>query len=457
MSSFVTTEPFGEPLTDSRAQRTAILSWTDARGPHEVTLTAPMTLGAADSCNVVVDDRTVSRVHVELSPTDAGLEVRDLASTNGTWCDAFRVTHAVAPADFRLRLGRIEIRVRQPAETVPAPLWTRPHFGRLLGRSPVMRGLFDLLARVAPSPETVIIHGETGTGKELVAEAIHEFSPRRDGPWQVVDCSALAANLLEPHLFGHRRGAFTGADHAHIGAFEAANGGTIFLDEVGELTPEMQRKLLRVLEARTIQRVGENEYRPVDVRVISASWRDLREMVNRREFREDLYFRLAVLPVRVPALRDRTEDIPLLVDHFLERRPNTPRPTRDEMEDLTTRAWVGNVRELKHVAAAAAVLGWREALDGRDDPGRGSRAPADAATDEAASAGERVEPATTMADESWATGGEYSDARDRWIETGERIYIRWLLEKTGGSIMMAAVKAGIDNSYLRKRMKKLGM
>ena len=206
-------------------------------------------------------------------------------------------------------------------------LWPGPQFGRLIGPSVKMRELFARLARIARAPASVLIEGETGTGKELVARAIHDASPRAGRPFVVIDCGALPENLLDAELFGHARGAFTGAVAARAGAFESAEGGTVFLDEIGELPLGVQPKLLRVLESRAVRRLGENDHRPVDVRVLSATHRDLRTMVNSRAFREDLYFRLAVLPVRVPPLRERPGDIIALAQHFLPRESAGSVPT----------------------------------------------------------------------------------------------------------------------------------
>ncbi len=232
---------------------------------------------------------------------------------------------------------------------------------RILGSSPKMQRLLELIRTVAPSDTTVLIYGKSGTGKELVARALHEASPRSSGPWIAVNCAALSENLLESELFGHEKGAFTGAEKRREGRFMQANGGTLFLDEIGEISQLMQVKLLRVLQQREIQRVGGNETLPVDVRLITATNRDLMEEVRRGNFREDLYYRLNVLTLHVPALQERTEDIPLLAQHFLtafsarehkDIKGFTPRA----MDALLKYTWPGNVRELENAIERAVVL-----------------------------------------------------------------------------------------------------
>jgi len=206
-------------------------------------------------------------------------------------------------------------------ETAPVHTGLCSCFPRLVGSSPAMRDLFARLHRLAFSEASVLVQGETGTGKELVARAVHDASPRAGGPFVIVDCGAIPESLLEGELFGHAKGAFTGASGARKGVIEAADGGTLFLDEIGELPLTMQPKLLRVIESRSLRRLGEPAYRPVNVRFISATHRDLRLMVNERGFREDLYFRLSVLPITIPPLRERPADIPTLVEHFLAGTP----------------------------------------------------------------------------------------------------------------------------------------
>jgi transcriptional regulator with PAS, ATPase and Fis domain len=293
-----------------------------------------------------------------------------------------------------------------------------------------MRRLFTQLARIAPSPATVLIQGETGTGKELVARALHEASPRARGPFVILDCGALPESLLEAELFGHTRGAFTGATQARAGAIEAAHGGTLFLDEIGELPLSMQPRVLRALESRLVRRLGETEHRRVDVRFLCATHRDLRAMIDHGTFREDLYFRVAVLPVLVPALRDRRGDILPLLCSFLP--PALARTLPPELADeLTRRAWAGNVRELRNFAECAAALGLREAsLASRHLP-----AP-------------RPEPPLALADEILRR--PLSEARQWADRTFERRYLLELLDRHGHNVSEAARAAGVGRSYLHR-------
>jgi transcriptional regulator with GAF, ATPase, and Fis domain len=293
-----------------------------------------------------------------------------------------------------------------------------------------MRELYAGLARVAESDAPVLLLGETGTGKELAARAIHAASKRAAQPFVVVDCAALAGSLIEGELFGHARGAFTGAVGARAGSFEAASGGTIFLDEIGELPLAMQPKLLRVLESRTVKRLGESEHRPVDVRLVAATHRDLPRMVNSGAFREDLFFRVAVLPLALPPLRVRPGDVPILYRHFLAgRQPREPVSERALME----MPWLGNVRELRNFVERACAIGAGGAL-GEPPP---ARTEADAPT------------ATPVPFEQ-----PFKEFREQWIDRGEREYVRRLLDRHGRNVPAAAEAAGLDRTYVYRLIRK---
>jgi transcriptional regulator with GAF, ATPase, and Fis domain len=300
-----------------------------------------------------------------------------------------------------------------------------------------MLALYARLERVATSHGTVLIGGETGTGKELVAQALHDASGRADGPFVVVDCGALPETLLDAELFGHGRGAFTGAIGARAGAVEVAHGGTLFLDEIGELPLALQPKLLRVLEARTIRRLGENEQRAVDVRFVCATHRDLRAMVGAHAFREDLYFRLAVLPITVPALRERRSDVALLAQRFL---PEDARAllTPELIAWLEASPWPGNVRELRNFIERLTTLGAAEAL----------AMTAATALDPAAPAGELG----VLAPELQAL--PFKEARERWMNQMERAYVAALLERHAKNMTAAAAAAGLDRTYLHRLRRK---
>ncbi len=421
----------GAPLSASR--RTPTLRWSDGAGVHTFTVTARALLGSAAGVDVLLQDPAVSRLHAELELLDDGLWVRDLESRNGTWLDGVFVQRARVADNARLRAGSTEITVRYPDAGTAVELHPHERFGPLLGRSVLMRELFARLAKVAPTDSTVLVQGETGTGKELVAEALHAASRRAGQPLVVVDCAALPEHLLEAELFGHTRGAFTGAVAARAGAFECAEGGTVFLDEVGELPLAMQPKLLRALESRAVRRVGETVHRKVDVRVIAATHRDLRAMVGARAFREDLYFRLAVLPVTVPPLRARPDDIALLAAHFVPPGAGSVL-TPDLVRELTARPWLGNVRELRNFVERALALGAREAL------AMGGAAPL------AAREGESL-PAVSI-DEP------FKSLRERWVDHLEREYVRAMLARHEGNVSAVATASGLDRTYVHRLIRK---
>ncbi|HXU73620.1 MAG TPA: sigma 54-interacting transcriptional regulator [Polyangia bacterium] len=314
-------------------------------------------VGTRRFADLVVDDDRVSGVHCEF--TVAGdLRVRDLDSKNGTYVSGVRVVEAVLAAGEAVTIGRSKLRVVPVEGLVAVPDGTRADFHGLIGQSAAMRTLIARLDAVAPADTTVLIYGETGTGKERVAEALHLASPRARAPLVTVDCGSMPANLIEAELFGYERGAFTGAERSFAGAFERAAGGTLFLDEIGELPLPLQPKLLRALESKKVRRLGGKAWLPVDVRVVAATTRDLPlEMVAKR-FREDLYYRLAVVTLEVPPLRERVEDLPLLVDHLLRSIGHDPAPmlTFEALEELAGHRWPGNVRELRNTLERAASL-----------------------------------------------------------------------------------------------------
>src|SRR5438132_3123938 len=274
-------------------------------------------VGSKEGNSLRLPNETVSRYHFEIEPTPLGFLLRDLGSTNGTFVDGYRVREMYLPRRAQLKAGEVVLSFEALGEDVAIELSKEDRFGDALGRSAAMREVFSTLTKVGPKDLTILLEGESGTGKERLAEAIHLQSPRAKARFVVFDCASVPATLMESELLGHERGAFTGAAARRIGRFEEAAGGTIFLDEIGELPLELQPKLLRALERREIRRVGGSAVIPVDVRVLAATNRDLVREVNRGAFREDLYYRLAAVRVRVPPLRERAEDIPLLVEHFV--------------------------------------------------------------------------------------------------------------------------------------------
>jgi DNA-binding NtrC family response regulator len=422
------------------------LRWQDDSGARdEVVVDEAVLCGSSPSCAVVVAVPTVSRVHAEITRRGDGAWIRDLGSSNGTYVDDLRVAEAQLPDGARLRLGGATLQVSYERRRSALPPWPYDQFGQLLGASLPMREMFAVLARAAATQSSVLVTSETGTGKELVARAIHEASPRAEGPFVVVDCAALPENLLEAELFGHARGAFTGAVAARAGAFADASGGTLFLDEIGELPLAMQPKLLRALESRAVRRVGETAYQAVDVRVVAATHRDLGKMVACGAFREDLYFRLAVLPLRVPPLRSRRSDVPLLLDRFLGQSALAVfGPERLRL--VAARPWLGNVRELRNFAERALAFGPDHALALMDPEGDGAGdAPAKPAE------GEPEAPDPSPESES------YSAFRERWIDRGEAAYVRRLLELHGGNVTKAAQAGGIARGHVYRLIKKHGL
>jgi transcriptional regulator with GAF, ATPase, and Fis domain len=414
------------------------LYWTDGAGSHTAVIESRTVIGSASGVDLLVREPTVSRLHAELDPRASGLWLRDLGSRNGSFIDGVRVESACVPDRGRILLGGLEMTVHYGPQPSPVALWGEARFGPLLGASTPMRELFARLSRMASSDATVLIHGETGTGKELVARALHEASPRAQGPFVIVDCGALPENLLDAELFGHSRGAFTGAVGARSGAFEAAHGGTLFLDEIGELPLPLQPKLLRVLEARTVRRLGENEPRPVDVRFVSATHRDLRTMVNARAFREDLYFRLAVLPVTLPPLRERISDITLLAESFLPPGAGgllTPAL----ITELESRPWLGNVRELRNFVDRLTTLGEGEALAITPQGGVG--------------ADPEPPPARHLLPSEWLTL-PLREARERCLSQMEQGYIEALLDRHDHNVSAAAQAAGVDRTHLHRLVRK---
>jgi transcriptional regulator with GAF, ATPase, and Fis domain len=418
------------PVTRPRTR----LSWEDAAGSHAAIVDRPMIVGSATKADVVVDDATVSRLHAELDPRHDGVWVRDLGSMNGTFVGDVLVTAARLPTPGRVRLGSTVLTILPEAEETAVDLWPEDGLGALVGGSPAMRELYATIVRVGASEASVLVHGETGTGKELVARAIHDCSHRAGKPFVVVDCAALPQNLLEAELFGHTRGAFTGAVAARIGCFEAAEGGTVFLDEIGELPLATQPKLLRVLESRTVRRVGETSHRPIQARFLAATHRDLRRMVNDGQFREDLYFRVAVLPVRVPPLREHAEDLAQLVARFA---PTMPEAARTELcERLRGRRLSGNVRELRNIVERAALLGVPRAEDLGDGP-------SDDADARAAPDGSGELP--------------FEVPFQDFQRAAEREYLRRALVRHGGQVAEAAESTGINRTYFYRLLKKYAL
>jgi DNA-binding NtrC family response regulator len=393
---------------------------------------ARLAIGTSADNALVLADPTVSRYHLELAREPDGLHVIDLGSRNGTWVGGVRIERAVVPAGTTLRLGDTTLVVDDAgAQTLP-PLGDAPRSPELIGDSDAIRDVDRLVHKLARVDSSVLIHGETGAGKEVVARAIHEASPRRDRELVVVDCGSMPASLIASLLFGHEKGAFTGADQRRAGAFERANGGTVLLDEIGELPLDVQPALLGVLERRTFTRVGGAQSIDVDVRVLAATHRDLRAEVNSGKFRADLYYRLAVAKIVLPPLRDRPDDIEPLVRHFVQRLTGEADlgPLAGALDQLRAHPWSGNVRELRNVVEAALVMG---ELDlGGEAPSSTPAAPA-------------------------AATGTYREARAIALHRFEAEFLRALIERAGGNASEAARLARMDRPYLLALLRKHGL
>jgi len=390
-------------------------------------------VGTAPGNHLLVTDPTVSRHHAVVAATPEGFQVRDLGSTNGTHLAGYRVESAYLEPGALVQIGETTLRFDALDERLSQPLSERDRFGDVLGQSASMRRIFGMLERLADTDSTILLDGETGTGKGAIAEAIHKQSSRASGPFIVVDCGAIPANLIESELFGHERGAFTGAEERRIGAFESASGGTIFLDEIGELGIDLQPKLLRVLEGRQVRRIGSVTPIPVDVRVIAATNRDLRHEVNAGNFRSDLFYRLNVMRITVPALRDRREDVPLLVEHFYRQLSGDPQaaPPAELIARLMRQRWAGNVRELRSAVERAVVLG-------------------EAAATEGTAAAQRPT-------ESWPVMDftrSFRDSKEAAVAVWTRLYVRELVDRYGGNLSRAARAVSMDRNHLRDLMNK---
>lgn len=397
-----------------------------------------VSVGTAEGSTLRLTDPAVSRFHVELRAAEDGIELVDHGSTNGTFAGSVRIVRGMVPPRTQVRVGDTTLRIGDGAP-VEVELATEAALAGVIGRSAVMRRLMARVAKVAASDVSVLVSGESGTGKELVARALHDLGPRRAAPFVTVDCGALPPTLIGSELFGHERGAFTGADRMRVGAFEAANGGTLFLDELGELPPAVQATLLGALERRVVRRLGGRAELPIDVRVVSATHRDLRAEVNRGGFRLDLYYRLAVVSLEMPALRERPDDIPALVEHFLRDagwdQPVASLISPAAMQALVRQHFAGNVRELRNLVEAAVAMG--------EPPAMG---PAGAG----AGGGGISRGATLAAD----LGRPYKDARGEVLDQFEAQYLEALLERAGGNVSQAARLAQMTRSHLNELLAK---
>jgi DNA-binding NtrC family response regulator len=387
-------------------------------------------LGQSPACELRLTDREVSRRHAALELSGAKLRLTDLDSTNGTFVNGLQILDAYLVGGERIQVGATALDVDRRAG-VHVELSKERSFGRLLGASREMRRLYPLCHRLAQSTVPVVIEGETGTGKEVLAECLHEQGPRASGPFVVFDCTAVPPNLVEPELFGHERGAFTGAVAARKGVFEQAHGGTLLIDELGELDIALQPKLLRALERSEVRRVGGDRWLRVDVRVLAATRRDLDQEVQAGRFRDDLFHRLAVTRVELPPLRLRRGDVSLLARAFAKQLGGSESDLSNELISRWDRqTWPGNVRQLRNVVARHLALG--------DLGAQGSFL------------AEEEEPA--QSDPFALVLGmdlPLVPARQKIVERFERLYVERVLAQHGGNVVHAARASGIARRYFQ--------
>lgn len=421
----------------SRKIRVEVLKGPDAGKQAELPGLS-MRIGSSRDCDFVLTDTTVSRAHLRLRIERERIRVLDEGSRNGTWIDGTEVRDAMARPDSLIVIGGTTLRLRMLMDVAELPISARESFGGLLGRSIAMRRVFSLLQCVAARDGTLLIEGETGTGKELAAAGVHAASARATHPFVIFDCSAAAPTLIESALFGHVRGAFTGATSDLPGIFEQADGGTLFLDEIGELPLELQPKLLRALEAREVRRLGDKAARRFDVRIVAATNRSLAREVERGRFREDLYYRLAVVTAHLPPLRERPEDIPLLARHMEQELSRCQQPPFNPLSDKTvaafcSQAWPGNVRELRNAVHRALMLGCPEE-------------------------GEEAVPLPSAHERLGVSLNEpLIQGRERIADAYEREYIELALGRTEGNISRAATLAGVGRNFMQKAIKRYGL
>lgn len=402
-------------------------------------------IGSSSQNDLRLEDASVSKRHCEIRVDEVGYAIQDLGSTNGTFVQGIRVSQAFLHPGAELTLGKTRLVFCPLQEAQELTLSPNDRFGEMLGQSVAMRRVFHLAETYAPTDATVMIVGETGTGKEILAEEIHRHSRRKDKPFIVIDCATLARDLIESELFGHAKGAFTGASSEHAGAFEHADGGTVFLDEIGDLSPELQPKLLRVLEKREIRRVGENVPRKIDVRILCATNRRMDVEVNEGRFREDLFYRLSVVPIELPPLRRRREDIPFLLKKFIADLHGDGALAEIEdfeatMDVLKRHEWPGNVRELRNLAELAFYSGHR--------PIR---------LDAFLGLGRLTPPAAPSAAAAVTADRPFKDAKGELISEFEKSYIQDLLRRNGGNVSRSAREAGIERAYLQRLIRKYGI
>jgi DNA-binding NtrC family response regulator len=396
-----------------------------------------LVVGKSPECDLVIADLTVSRQHFEVQNEGGRYLIKDLGSTNGTQLDGARIREAYLRPGALVKAGEVLLRFTTGYDPVQIAPSEKESLGGMTGRSLRMREIFALLEKVAPTDSTVLLLGETGTGKGAAANALHAASRRRKGPLVVVDCGAVARNLIESELFGHVKGAFTGASSLRKGALETSQGGTLFIDELDDLPLDLQPKLLRAIEERVFVRLGANQPVKFDARVVAASKKDLSTEVAAGRFREDLFYRLSVVTVRLPPLRERSEDIPLLFDIFAGAGgPRFSELVPEIRERWLNHSWPGNVRELRNAVERSRTL-QGDGLIGGPEIASPAAAPAGA-----------LLPDFSL---------PFKDAKERLLDAFEHEYLKRLLQRTEGGIAGAAREAGIDRKHLYSLLEKHGL
>ncbi|MFN0061025.1 MAG: sigma 54-interacting transcriptional regulator [Myxococcaceae bacterium] len=434
-------------LQADKVSRAQVYAWSVevAAGPDKGrkvrTLDSLVRVGTDPSNDLVLSDPTISRRHAEIERTERGLILRDVGSRNGTVLDGRTIVAAFLKPGDKVLLGKTRIVIKRDAEATDIEVLGADSFGELVGTSEKMRAVFAELRRIAQEDVTLLIEGETGTGKELAARAVHQHSMRRHGPFKVVDCNLISEEAAEQELFGS-----VSAEGSTPGVFEAAASGTVFLDEIGELPSALQAKLLRVLETREIRRLGETQTYDVDVRIIAATGRNLEEEVRQGRFRSDLYFRLAVAKVRLPPLRTRREDIPVLAQHLLNSLGSVLDLTPQTVALFEGYDWPGNVRELRNVLERGALLketGQTRWLDFLPQSGDGT------------SAAPSETPTRSVA--SMVVGLPYHEAKDRVVGEFERVYFTEVMKEANFDLKIAEEKTGLSMQSLYRLLKKNGL
>src|SRR5512138_3591289 len=468
----------GEWATVRRLRKGKLVIVNGADQGKEVEIAKPrVTGGRSIISDLVVQDKAVSGTHFEVSARDDGYRLRDLNSRNGIFVGDLRIKEVYLRPGTIFRIGHTQIQCQPLQDVVEIELSKKDRFDAVIGTSPAMREIFAQLEKVAPSELTCLITGETGTGKEVVARAVHNASQRKSKPFVVLDCGSIPRELIESTLFGHEKVSFTGAVAQHDGCFMQANGGTIFLDEIGELDISLQPKLLRVLEQREIKRVGGDRTHKVDVRVLAATNRDLREEVNKGTFREDLYFRLSVVHIELPPLRERSEDIPGLATHFLRevsaRRGMTMAWSQDATAALMSHSWPGNVREMRNVVERASALSDGPVITRSDLVFGREMGPSIVVSHDLAQAGAQAAqraaaqmsgvelphqqgPATFDA-ALLKAGLGFKQAKQSVVDAFEIAYLQALMVRNDGNITRSAQEAGLTRYHLRELLKRHGL